>query len=434
MTTNLKTRNGKGLSFTGSCTEILDIDSVVAHTANEKWRSNSEKFIDEQRDDLMESIRSQGLREPITMYENSQIIISGHTRTEMLRQLGAIQVPVQRLPRPEGMSKTGEIDPMDPLVIREHAISNTRVDLGVHGRYLYARELMSAWVEDFDPDEKASGQLTTKKKREILKIAGIGHLSFDTVERVRYGYNKEFKGKDYFVEARDDLYSDLANPKKDYTARQLGKLQLQDFRSANFTDFFPKQDFMDDALYDLNFDCILAKVKGHLDSIASLSAVEDTDWFALADDNYVSATIHHMICAFACQELNEKFEELGFEERAKLGNNQSHYDIYVKDRDGNEVSSIEVKTTNGRSNWSSGSNKSGYNLLFAYNNERDRFFAVSVYLGMDDWEGGVAGKFTLPCKTVYLKEEEETNIYIGDIELDNDTYRIQKNRLEGLSA
>ena len=186
--TKLNTRDGKGLLFTGSCTEILDIDSLVAHSANEKWRSNSEKFIDEQREDLLESIRSQGLREPITMYENSQIIISGHTRTEMLRQLGATEVPVQRLPRPEGMNQTGEIDPMDPLVIREHAISNTRVDLGVHGRYLYARELMTAWIDDFDPDEKAQGQISTKKKLEILKIAGIGHVSFDTVEKVRYGY------------------------------------------------------------------------------------------------------------------------------------------------------------------------------------------------------------------------------------------------------
>lgn len=431
--TKLNTRDGKGLLFTGSCTEILDIDSLVAHSANEKWRSNSEKFIDEQREDLLESIRSQGLREPITMYENSQIIISGHTRTEMLRQLGATEVPVQRLPRPEGMNQTGEIDPMDPLVIREHAISNTRVDLGVHGRYLYARELMTAWIDDFDPDEKAQGQISTKKKLEILKIAGIGHVSFDTVEKVRYGYFKEFKGKEYFVEPRDDLYSDLANPKKDYTARQLGKLQLQDFRSANFTDFFPKQDFMDDALSELNFDFVLSNVKLHLDSIASQSSQGIVDWFDKADDNYVSATIHHMICAFVCNELNIKFQELGFEERAELGSNQSHYDIYVKDRDGNEVSSIEVKTTNGRSNWSSGSNKAGYNLLFAYNNERDRFFCVSTYLGMDDWEGGVAGKFTLPCKTIYLKEEEDNNIYIGDIELDNDTYRIQKYRFESIT-
>ena len=433
MTAKLKTRDGKGLLFTGSCSEILDIDTVVAHTANEKWRSNSEKFIAEQRDDLMESIKSQGLREPITMYENSQIIISGHTRTEMLRQLGATQVPVQRLPRPEGMNKTGEIDPMDKLVICEHAISNTRVDLGVHGRYLYARELMAAWIEDFDPEEKAQGQTTMKEKGEILKTAGIAKGTFDIVERVRFGYKKEFKGKEHFVESREDLYSDLANPNKDYTARKLGEIQLKDFKAANFTDYFPKQDFMDDALEELNFDYVLSSVKLQLDSIASLSSKGIVDWLAHADDNYVSATIHHMICAFACHELNLKFEELGFEERAELGNNQSHYDIYIKDRDGNEVSSIEVKTTNGRSNWSSGSNKSGYNLLFAYNNERDRFFAVSVYLGMDDWEGGMAGKFTLPCKTVYLKEEEDTNIYIGDIELDNDTYRIQKYRFEGLS-
>jgi len=428
----IKTRNGKGITFTGSCTEVLSIDSVIEHAANKKWRANSEKSVAEEKEDLMESIRSQGLREPITMYEDSKIIISGHTRTEMLRQLGATEVPVNRLPRTEKMRvmPDGEIDPMDPEVIREHAISNTRVNTTVQGRYNYAREIMSAWIENFNAEDKAQGQISTKDKLNILKIAGIGHASFDVIENVRFGYLKEIKGKEYFVEPRADLYDDLGNPEKDYTARQLGKIQWQDFRAANFTDFFPQQDFMDDALEALNINTVMSAVKDNLDSIAQAagnSAYAGVNWFNDTDDNYVSATTHHMICAFTCVELNSVFEELGFEATAVQGKAQSHYDIMIQDRDGNDISSVEVKTTFGKTNWASGSNKTGYALLFAYNKERDRFFAVSTYLEMGDWEGGVKGKYTLSAQTIY--DKEDVKYYTGDIELDNDTYRIQKYRL-----
>jgi hypothetical protein len=424
----LKTRNGKGINFTGSCNEVVGIDTVVEHRANKKWRADSEKSVAEEREDLMQSIKTQGLREPITMYDNSKIIISGHTRTEILRQLGAIEVPVTRLLRTEKMRvmPDGEIDPMDPEVIREHAISNTRVNTTVQGRYNYAREIMSAWVENFDPEERAQGQISTKLKLEILKIAGTGHASFDVIENVRFGYLKEVKGKEYFVEPRPDLYDDLGNPDKDFTARQLGKIQWTDFRAANFTDFFAQQDFMDDTLENLKFKNVIQAVSDNLASIAQAaetSVYPGVNWFNDTDDNYVSATTHHMICAFTCVELNKLFDELGFEATAKQGKAQSHYDIMIQDRDGNDVSSIEVKTTFGKTNWASGSNKTGYALLFAYNKERDRFFASSTYLEMGDWKGG----YTLSAQTVH--DKENVNYYTGDIELDNDTYRIQKYKL-----
>lgn len=430
MLVTLKTRNGKGIPFTGSCTEIISIDSVIEHSANRKWRANSEKTVAEEREDLLDSIRTQGLREPITMYEGSQIIISGHTRTEMLRQLGAIEIPVTRLPRTKNMPATGEIDPMDPEVIREHAISNTRVNTTMQGRYNYAREIMTAWIEEFNPEHRAQGQVSTKDKLQILKIAGIASKTFDLIEKVRFGYVKEIKGKEYFVDARPDLYDDLGNPDKDYTVRQLDKIQWQDFRAANFTDFFTQQDFMDDALENLNFKSVIQAVSDNLRSIAQAaesSAYPGVNWFNDTDDNYVSATTHHMICAFTCVELNKLFDELGFEATAVQGKAQSHYDIMIQDRDGNDISSIEVKTTFGKTNWASGSNKTGYALLFAYNKERDRFFGVSTYLEMGDWEGGVKGKYTLSAQTIY--DKENVNYYIGDVELDNDIYRIQKYRL-----
>ena len=50
--TLLKTRDGKGITFTGTCTEVISIDDVVEHSANKAWRSNSEKSVVEEKNDL----------------------------------------------------------------------------------------------------------------------------------------------------------------------------------------------------------------------------------------------------------------------------------------------------------------------------------------------------------------------------------------------
>jgi hypothetical protein len=102
--TLLKTRDGKGITFTGTCTEVISIDDVIEHPLNKGWRSDSEQSVVEEKNDLFDSIKTQGLREPITMYVGSSMIISGHTRTEQLRQLGAVEIPINRLPRDRSVS------------------------------------------------------------------------------------------------------------------------------------------------------------------------------------------------------------------------------------------------------------------------------------------------------------------------------------------
>jgi hypothetical protein len=431
----LNNRNNTEIKFTGTCTEIIDIDSVKEHPYNAAWRSDSEKTVEEEKSILRESIIAQGLREAVTMYENSDYVISGHTRLEELRKLGCTEFPVLRLPRTEGLieefGEESEIDPLHQDVLREHAISNTRVNPTVYGRYLYSRSLMSASVESFDVSLPATKQVSIIKKREICKQAGIGESTFNLIENLRFGYTKAYKGESYFVEPRLDLYDDLGNPDKDYTVRHVNKMQWNDYRESNFTEWFSQQDFMDDMLEELNFNQVVFAVKDNLSRIEALAAdaaYPTTNWFNEADDNYISATIHHMICSFTCVEINKIFEELGFEARAEQAGNQGHYDILIKDRDDNDINSLEVKTTFGKTNWSSGSNKKGYGLLFAYTKERDRFFAASTYVSDSDWSGGGGiGGFELSAKTLHNKDD--VKYYIGDIERDNDIYRIQKYRL-----
>jgi len=431
--TTLKTRDGKGIAFTGTCSDLLGIDNVIEHPLNKGWRSDSEQSVVEEKSDLCDSIKTQGLREPITMYEGSSMIISGHTRTEQLRQLGAVEIPINRLPRTEDMPAEGEIDPYHPAVMREHGISNTRVNTTVHGRYTYAREFIENTVEGFNIDIRTSEHNIPRKQfMAIIKNAGITSDTYNYIEDIRFGYAKTYKDKDCFVEPREDLYSDLKNPAKSYAVSQLHKWQWQAFREANFVSGFPQQDFMDEALNSINFNNVINAVYKNLGSIESAALTEDypgVNWFNDTDDNYVSATIHHMIGAFTCVELNNTFDEYKFDYRAEQAGNQGKYDILIKDRDNNDISSLEVKTTFGKTKWSSGSNKTGYGLFFAYNKERDMFFALSTFVSETEWTDMGMGKFEMRVETLHNKDASELKYYLGDTELDNGVCRIQKHKV-----
>ena len=72
--------------------------------------------------------------------------------------------------------------------------------------------------------------------------------------------------------------------------------------------------------------------------------------------------------------------------------------------------------------------KKGYTLLFAYNKEMDRVFSASTYLQQTHWGGGVRGNYNLKAETI--AKMDDVNYYMGDIELDNHVYRIQKYRID----
>jgi hypothetical protein len=430
----LKSKNSQGIVFSSTCDELVSIKSLVEHKANKVWRAISDKAILEERNILKESILANGLREPITMYKNSRIIISGHTRTSMLADLGCLEVPVIRLPRTPKMIKLfgekSEIDPMHEDVIKEHAISNTRVNTSVFGRYGYAREIMAASIAGFESSIAAKGQISVAAKNRIVKQAGISTNTFDKIEGVRFGFNKLFKDKEYFVPPRLDLYSDLSNPNKDYSVNRVSDIQISDFKNTNFSSCYPKSSALDKVMKSLNMVNVIKAVDQQIaimDAGASRSPYPGVNWLSATDDNFISAAIHHMVCAFACVELNIQLKKKRTNCVAVQGERQSHYDILIKDVNGEVVNTVEVKSTFGRSEWSSSSNKTGYALLIAYNKERTRYFAASTYLDSSDWSGGVKGKYTLKASSVH--DTKNVTYYVGDIDVDNDVYRIQKHEI-----
>jgi len=426
----IATNIGEPLLFTGQCDEMVPIDSVIEHETNQAWRVESEATVQQEIDDLQESIRIKGLREPITMFTNSKYLISGHTRTKCLSNLGAVEIPVIRLARTpamiEAFGEAGEIDPMHDDVRQEHAISNTRVTTTVFGRYSAARNVIEKTVAGFDDRAPVRGQVPMKHKRQVLKQYQIGEGTFDNVEQIRFGINKTIKGETFFIPARDDLYDDLQNPSKDYAVRQLINIQEKDFKEENFKDWFPRLDDIEDALNAINYTHMAAKVFRDLKSCT-------WEWFKSQDDNFISTCVSHSVTHHTAELLNEAFRYANLPYTAVVPGNQSHYDILIQDKNGNDVSSVEVKATSGKTNWNSGTQKKGYAVLFAYNKEWTTAFAATAYLESGDWEGGVAGKYLLPAKTLYNKDAGDVTCRLGDLDLDNGVYRIQKQRLTSIS-
>ena len=426
---SIATTNGEALLFTGHCDEMVPIDSVIEHETNQAWRSASEATVQQEIDDLQESIRVKGLREPITMFKNSNYLISGHTRTKCLQNLGALEIPVIRLERTQAMidafGEAGEIDPYHDDVRQEHSISNTRVTTTVFGRYSAARNVFEQTVTGFDASAPVKGQVPIKHKRDILKQYQIGEGTFDNVEQIRFGTNKTIKGEAFFIPPRDDLYDDLQNPAKDYAVRQLIKIQEKDFKEENFKDWFPRQDDIEDALDAISYTFLAEEVYVDLESCT-------WEWFKSQDDNFISTCVSHSVTHHTTVLLNDAFQELNLPYSAVVPGNQSHYDILIQDKNGNDVSSVEVKATSGKTNWNSGTQKKGYAVLFAYNKEWTSAFAATAYLESDDWEGGVAGKYLLQAKTLYNKDDGDVTCRLGDLDLDNSVYRIQKQRLTNI--
>jgi len=441
----LKTKDGQGIPFLGSCDAILNIESLEFHPVNPSLRIDSDTYIEEQKKGLKESIVKNGLREAITMYTNSNTISGGHTRTTLLKELGCTEVPVKWLPRTPDMiekfGEYGEIDPWYEDVLNEHAVSNKYIQASIFGRYLAVRMIMEYTVDDFDADKAAKGQTTSKIIKSILDQRDISLANFDYIEGVRFGFNKEFSvvdkdtgkasKKKLFVPGREDLYSDLGNPEKDYTPSKLCKLQTQDFENTLGVSY-PQTPEMDSIMESLDMRKVIEGVDKALVKFFALGQQSELgNWVNKSDDNYISFTVHNMVCTFACSVLNDQLKGTNGTAEAKQTEKQGHYDILIKDSNGKIINSIEVKATFGNKEWYSQTKKNGYALLIAYNKERTDYFAASAYLDSSNWTGGVAGKYRLTTKEVF--DNKNAKYYVGKIAIDNDVCRIQKQSISSFS-
>ena len=162
----------------------------------------------------------------------------------------------------------------------------------------------------------------------------------------------------------------------------------------------------------------------------SLRAVRSTRYaskiFNNCDKQYIGGTIHYISAMFLAEEITNRSDKF----TAEASENGSAYDVYVRDKFGDIVATIEVKTTQDK-NWTSGREKVGYHMLVSHSKELN-FFVNVCYLEAGAWEivPGV-GSFILKPKNVgkFIAEGAYNYTYAGDLYEDGGEFVVQRARI-----
>ena len=128
------------IKFVGTCSEIVDIDTIFLNPNNNKTIRNYQGEQQEtEKEDLYKSIVEEGLRNPILVYENSNLVVGGHNRYNVLKEVGCTKVPVSYIERSKEIvrlfGETGEIDPNNYWVLRDLASDNISITQSVYAKY-----------------------------------------------------------------------------------------------------------------------------------------------------------------------------------------------------------------------------------------------------------------------------------------------------------
>jgi len=147
--------------------------------------------------------------------------------------------------------------------------------------------------------------------------------------------------------------------------------------------------------------------------------------FDNCDKQYIGGTIHYISAMILAEEISNRSNKF----TAEASENGSAYDVYVRDKFGDIVATIEVKTTQDK-NWTSSKEKVGYHMLVSHSKELN-FFVNICYLEAGAWEGAPAFGFTLKPKNVgkFIKEGAWNFVYCGDIFEDGGDFIVQRARV-----
>jgi hypothetical protein len=162
----------------------------------------------------------------------------------------------------------------------------------------------------------------------------------------------------------------------------------------------------------------------------NLRAVKSTRYtskiFDNCDKQYIGGTIHYISAMILAEEITKRSDKF----TAEASENGAAYDVYIKDKFGDIVATVEVKTTQDK-NWVSGREKVGYHMLVSHSKELN-FFVNVCYLEAGAWEiiPGV-GSFILKPKNVgrYIDNGAFNHVYAGDIFEDGGDFVVQRSKI-----
>ena len=397
--------------FAGVCDEMLDIQSVKTQPINHTFRKFTTEETRESYDTLKESLIKDGLKEPLKVFiANDGIIYSlgGNTRKKILKESACLEVPVLWQTQFEGK------DPWDPLLLQANAEDNLRVEASDSSKFETCEEVFRHY-----PD------WTRDKKETYCKGLRFSYKMYEEYKKIKHG----FTGKNGWVEPRTDLVKELEEGKLGKSITGQRKSQDNDHKRMMNLDTHkqPESSEINDILTSINSAEMVGGIKQYYEGLRAVTSTRyNSNIFNNCDKQYIGGTIHYISAMILAEEITNCSDNF----TAEASENGAAYDVYIKDKFGDIVATVEVKTTQDK-NWVSGREKVGYHMLVSHSKELN-FFVNVCYLEAGAWEiiPGV-GSFILKPKNVgkAIANGAFNHNYAGDIFEDGGDFVVQRSKI-----
>jgi hypothetical protein len=402
--------------FVGTCDELLPIKSVKVQPINHKFRMFQTETTKEEYNSLAESILRDGLREPVKVFranDNEIYAIGGNTRTKILKESACLEVPVLWRNDLEGL------DPYDKVLLQANFEDNLRVESTDSSKFETCEEVFEMYPE-----------LSRYEKEQYCKQLRFSYKMYEEYRKLKFGFNSVKGG---WVEPRTDLVKELEEGKVGKSITGQRKSQDNDHKRMLNLDTHkqPVNPKLNAILTQIDPDDLVVGIKDYYLQLQAVSTSKySSKIFENCDKQYIGGTIHYISAMLLAEEISNRSTEF----TAEASENGSAYDVYVRDKFGDIVATIEVKTTQDK-NWTSSKEKVGYHMLVSHSKELN-FFVTICYLEAGAWEGAPAFGFTLKPKNVgaMLEKGAFNYTYAGEIFEDGGDFVVQRAKISSYAS
>ena len=259
-----------------------------------------------------------------------------------------------------------------------------------------------------------------------MRCLRFSYRSYEEYGKSKYGYTSQKVG---WVEPRTDLVEELEKGKAGKSSTGQRKSQDNDHRRIMNLDTHkqPESSEINDILTSINSAEMVGGIKEYYEGLRAVTSTRYTsNLFDNCDKQYKGGTIHYISAMILAEEITNRSDNF----TAEASENGAAYDVYIKDKFGDIVATVEVKTTQDK-NWVSGREKVGYHMLVSHSKELN-FFVNVCYLEAGAWEiiPGV-GSFILKPKNVgkAIANGAFNHNYAGDIFEDGGDFVVQRSKI-----
>ena len=366
-----------------------------------------EKYIET----LKQSILKEGLLTALSVFDDDNVTIYGHHRTEALRALKVDYIPVINSPYNHSDFKNKPASMMNIL-----ANDNMRAKKIEWESY---KELES-WVEAFKEEHRINP--TNEQIKEFAGKIQFDLKRWNAMNIIRFG-NHQYKKRDDLVKEIIEGKKVIMTQLKVLKADESGREQEKERPQHDFLDKLLKTEHVEDLIKFTSEEMVNKFINYKPEFMGERINIE-------FDTGTLSNHVHEYVVKILPTML-KKVSNID----ATAPVNNSHFDVVVKSNHetDNFDWEIEVKTTMlkpGKSpHWTSGAEKVGYNLFVAFNQDFSRWAVGYVYIGANVWKKqGAMSQRKLTLKQLN-DQPNEVQWLIGGVDSYNDKYVLRLDKV-----